>query len=199
MHSTDDLEDGYFGSGSLLSKSIKKHGKEKHHKEILEHLPSREALKLREKEFVNEELLGDKLCMNLRLGGEGGGKFKDAEHQRKCSAAGNLAFVKRMAEDPALRSAFSERAKKHRGRKHTDEAKANMAKARSISNPWVGREHLESTRLKMSASHVGKHDGSKNSQFGTCWVTNGNAVKIKVTELDEYLAIGYRRGRIWGQ
>lgn len=71
MHSTDDLDDGYFGSGQKLWKSIRKHGKEKHVKEILEYLPSREALKLREKEIVTEELLGDKLCMNLALGGCG--------------------------------------------------------------------------------------------------------------------------------
>ena len=72
MHSTDDLEDGYFGSGQLLWKSIKKHGKEKHTKEILEFLPSRKKLKDRERELVNEELLSDCLCMNLRVGGEGG-------------------------------------------------------------------------------------------------------------------------------
>lgn len=72
MHSTDNLEDGYFGSGQRLWKSIKKHGKEKHSKEILEFLPSRKELKNRERELVNEELLGDKLCMNLRVGGEGG-------------------------------------------------------------------------------------------------------------------------------
>jgi hypothetical protein len=71
MHSTDKVEDGYFGSGTLLSKSIKKHGKDKHSKEILEFLPTREALKCREKEIVNDELLGDKRCMNLKLGGEG--------------------------------------------------------------------------------------------------------------------------------
>lgn len=71
MHSTDDLDDGYFGSGKIITASIKKHGKEKHHKEILEHLPTREALKLRERELVNEELLGDRRCMNLKLGGDG--------------------------------------------------------------------------------------------------------------------------------
>ena len=72
MHSTDDLDDGYFGSGQLLWKSIKKHGKEKHSKEILEFLPGRKEMKDRERELVNEELLGNKLCMNLKLGGEGG-------------------------------------------------------------------------------------------------------------------------------
>ena len=71
MHSTDDLDDGYFGSGTYLWHSINKHGKDAHSKEILEHLPSRKDLKLREKEIVNEELLGDPLCMNLKCGGEG--------------------------------------------------------------------------------------------------------------------------------
>lgn len=69
MHSTDELEDGYLGSGKRLWQSIKKHGKEAHSYQILEHLPSREALRLRETELVNEELIGDPLCMNLALGG----------------------------------------------------------------------------------------------------------------------------------
>jgi hypothetical protein len=60
MHSTDDLDDGYFGSGTYLWHSINKHGKDAHSKEILEHLPSRKDLKLREKEIVN-----------LKRGGEG--------------------------------------------------------------------------------------------------------------------------------
>ena len=29
MHSTSDLDDGYLGSGTILWRSIKKHGKEK--------------------------------------------------------------------------------------------------------------------------------------------------------------------------
>lgn len=72
MHSTDSLEDGYVGSGKLLWYSIHKHGKENHNTEILEFLSSREELKSREEHLVNEELLDQKLCMNLKLGGEGG-------------------------------------------------------------------------------------------------------------------------------
>lgn len=37
--------------------------------------------------------------------------------------------------------------------------------------------------------------GTNNSQFGTCWVTNGIPIKIKKEKLNEYLANGYRRGR----
>jgi len=64
MHSTDNLDDGYFGSGKLITLSIKKHGLERHKKEILEFLPSRTELKVREKELITEEILEDTLCMN---------------------------------------------------------------------------------------------------------------------------------------
>lgn len=72
MHSTDDLEDGYFGSGVHLTRSLKKYGKEQHAREILERLPTREALKLREEEIVTEDLVRhDIQCMNLIKGGGG--------------------------------------------------------------------------------------------------------------------------------
>lgn len=36
MHSTDNLDDGYLGSGKLLGYSVAKHGKENHKREIVE-------------------------------------------------------------------------------------------------------------------------------------------------------------------
>lgn len=56
-------------AGKRLWYSIRKHGEENHRVEILEHYFNREDLKLREKELINEELLQDKMCMNLQPGG----------------------------------------------------------------------------------------------------------------------------------
>ena len=53
MHSTNNLEDGYLGSGRKLRYSINKYGKENHHREILEFLNSRKELSDREEEIVN--------------------------------------------------------------------------------------------------------------------------------------------------
>jgi hypothetical protein len=72
MHSTNDLNDGYMGSGDRITRSIRKYGKENFKFEILEYLETRELLKQREREIINEELLDDKLCMNLVYGGGGG-------------------------------------------------------------------------------------------------------------------------------
>ena len=82
MHSTDNLEDGYFGSGKRLWFSINYHGKENHSKEILEFLPTRNELKKREKEIVTVDLIKEDLCMNLQEGGGGG--LVDERH-RSCN------------------------------------------------------------------------------------------------------------------
>jgi hypothetical protein len=66
MHSTDDLNDGYLGSGTYLRRSINKHGKENHSIEILEFLNSREELAAREREIVSLQEIAKKECMNLK-------------------------------------------------------------------------------------------------------------------------------------
>jgi hypothetical protein len=72
MHCTNNLNDGYLGSGIFLRNSIRKYGKDNHLLQILEYFPSKELLVNKEKEIVNEQLLKDPLCMNLKIGGIGG-------------------------------------------------------------------------------------------------------------------------------
>jgi hypothetical protein len=71
MHSTDDLEDGYMGSGQQLRRSVKKHGRDQHRTEVLEFMPDRKALGEREAVLVTKKLMEDALCMNLTSGGTG--------------------------------------------------------------------------------------------------------------------------------
>jgi len=70
MHSTDNLDDGYFGSGVKITRSIKRHGLDRHTKVILEFAPTRKELRLREAELVNTHTLSDPNCMNLTIGGQ---------------------------------------------------------------------------------------------------------------------------------
>ena len=72
MHSTDNLDDGYLGSGKHITRSVKKHGIEKHVKEFLFFAFTRLHLIELEREFVNVEMLKDPLCMNLCVGGRWG-------------------------------------------------------------------------------------------------------------------------------
>jgi hypothetical protein len=72
MHSTDNLEDGYMGSGKALRYSLKRYGKENHKVEILEMVESRELLAEREKSIVTLSKVRNGKCMNLKVGGIGG-------------------------------------------------------------------------------------------------------------------------------
>lgn len=188
MHSTDNLDDGYFGSGQRLWKSIHKHGKDKHSKEILEFLPSREELAQREKELVCKELLEDVLCMNMTLGGTGGW-------------ANNPNSLKALL-DPAVKKKAAERGnatlrERRKIPEYAERYSRNMSEALKGKQPWLGRNHSDETKAKLKVSMKGLQDGEKNSSFGTCWVIRDEKpIKIKKEKLDEYLNEGYHRGRI---
>ena len=200
MHSTDDLDDGYFGSGQLLWKSIKKHGKEKHSKEILQFLPNRKELKSRERELVNEEIVNDPLCMNLQLGGGGG---FSSEEQRS-------AFFKAASDKEArIRAVKTIRQKIEEDKFYAETFAANRKKSCALAHSAVknrdqvleraccaAARHLSKEKRKATLAALKHMQGEKNSQFGTCWVINGlKPIKIMKEELDEYLMNGYRRGR----
>ena len=184
MHSTDNLEDGYLGSGKILGYSRRKYGDENHTREILEMLPSREALKLREKEIVNEELLSHPLNINLKYGGDGGWEHVDYSPFRDVVVQKEM--CRRAAENTKERWKIPE---------YRAEMLLVLKRARKNSKGFLGKQHSADTLAKMRIALQGKQDGEKNSQFGTCWVTNGTPIKIKKEQLDEYLANGYSRGR----
>ena len=71
VHKTNNINDGYMGSGKRLKYAIKKYGKEKFKKEFVAFFDTyQEALDL-ESEIVNEELIKNPNCYNLSLQGKG--------------------------------------------------------------------------------------------------------------------------------
>jgi len=179
MHSTDNLEDGYIGSGKRLWLSINKHGREHHSKEILEFLESRKALKDRETQLVNEDVLKDPMCMNLHIGGGGG--FNGEDHKKKYVKAGSIAGIKRIQElknDPI----WKERIRKERSGRWKNENYRELMLAVS-KRSFKEKHHTDESKKKIS-DKAKEHTGNKNSQFGTQWITNGiENKKIKKTDL----------------
>ena len=149
MHSTDNIDDGYLGSGKLLSRSLKKYGVENHRKEILLYCPSRAELCRSERQIVNESLLSDPLCMNLKIGGDGGGqsgiKRSSVTRKRMQSARRKLIASGWKMPDTSINKMRS----KLQGRRHTDETKHKMSKARKGRGmPPFSDEH----KAKLSAA-----------------------------------------------
>ena len=71
LHTTNNLNDGYLGSGIFLKKAIKKYGFKNFKKEILYILPSKKEMILKEKEIVNEEFIKRDDTYNMTKGGYG--------------------------------------------------------------------------------------------------------------------------------
>ncbi len=70
VHSTDNLDDGYMGSGTRLKRAIKKYGIENFKKEILAQCNNRDEAYEMESSMVTESLIKDDNCYNIILGGK---------------------------------------------------------------------------------------------------------------------------------
>lgn len=79
-HQTENKNDSYLGSGIALEKAIKKYGRNNFIKEILFECNSEEEMNQKEKEIITDDLIKNKNCYNIGLGGEGGAMFKGKHH-----------------------------------------------------------------------------------------------------------------------
>lgn len=68
-HFTSDPNDSYLGSGKLLKRAIRKHGKEHFSKEVIACFDTAEAALAKEAELVNEEFVTDPMTYNTTIGG----------------------------------------------------------------------------------------------------------------------------------
>ncbi len=71
VHSTDNIDDGYMGSGHRLHRAYKKYGQNNFIKEIIKFFDTREEALDYEESIVNENLIKDNKCYNEVLGGGG--------------------------------------------------------------------------------------------------------------------------------
>ena len=84
IHKTNNLEDGYLGSGFSLIKAISKYGKENFKREILEFCNSYDELLELEKLYVDLDWVRDKSNYNQKTGGQSAGILSD-ESKKKIS------------------------------------------------------------------------------------------------------------------
>jgi len=59
---------------------------------------------------------------------------------------------------------------------------------------WKNRKHSEETKQKIGKTNSIKQKGSKNSQYGTCWITNN--VESKKIYKGDLIPDGWKLGRV---
>ena len=160
MHQTENLDDGYMGSGKYLKRALKKYGSQQFTKEILFVFDTFDEMKTKEREIVDEAFVNRDDTYNLNIGGEGGwyraNQVSTPVQKKTASKLGAIARAENAKLDPH----------------YYDAARVRF---RQISIAWnnsglanhatfTGKKHTADTLLLMRASHVGKNLGVANGR-----------------------------------
>ena len=193
VHKTDNLDDGYMGSGKHLRRAIEKHGIENFTKEYVAIFDNSKDMFNMESELVNEVFVKDKNTYNLKEGGFGGydyiNKTLSPEKRREITRKGGLVHKERLKNDKKYKEQFIQSVKGHLPIPKKGDFLGDK-------NGFYGKKHTSEAIQKMSG-HT-HQQGKKNSQYGTCWIycpyTHENK-KIPRFDLKEWEDKGWVKGR----
>lgn len=130
-HSTNNLNDGYLGSGYRLQRAIKKYGKENFKVNILKFLPSYDILVEAEKKLITQKIVDDPKSYNLTIGGPNPVHYGLAPWNK-----GKIGVYSRESLEKFRISALKRKDK--------------------FINPWLGKHHSKESKKKIGLAHLGQ-------------------------------------------
>lgn len=179
-HQTNDLNDGYLGSGKHLKRAIKKYGYTNFKFEILYSVLTKEEMFELERSIVNEDLVKDPLTYNLKIGGSGGnpgivGAFKGRKHSNESIEKIRVSASKQIASAETRKKMSANNAMKN-----------NSEIRKKVSDSLTGRICSNEHRRRVAEANIGK-----------ILVNNGTIAKrISSSELELYINTNWSRGRL---
>lgn len=194
QHQTENVDDGYMGSGLRIRRAIEKYGIENFEKTILFECKSEAEMNAKEAEIVNEEFIARDDVYNICLGGMDG-SWKSLSFNAKSQASKTR--WKNMSEEKRKRIIEAGH-KRLRGRTlslHDRQKISNALKRIYANDPtkkgMLGKSHSIESKQKMSLSHTGK----KNNQYGKIWICNDETHESKTIPKTAPIPVGWRKGR----
>lgn len=199
-HQTENKDDDYMGSGTVLKKAIEKYGLDKFTKEILFECNSLEEMNQKEAEIVDEEFVARFDTYNIKLGGQGGWDYCNNNSEMQSLKAKNnwnkygknhpvifgiqnfwksltdeeyIEYIEKISN--GLQKYYHNHPGSMKGRHLSKESKDRIGKANSI-----------------------KQRGESNSHYGKCWIYNDKLKEnksIKREDIDKWINMGWKKGR----
>lgn len=197
-HSTNNLEDGYLGSGSQVKLLRKQYGEDCFTKVITKFCNSLQEVLTEEEQYVGDLWKSDPFCLNLTPGGAFQGKFdmtgaivseqtREKERQNRLGKKNSEETRKKLSEKLKGKKRSKEHiaaiVAAHKGVPRKDSTKQKLSEA--LSGRPKSKEHVE----KIRACKVGRiwiHKDSKSKQ-------------IFPIELSVWENLGWSKGRVLGQ
>ena len=190
-HKTKNINDGYMGSGKRLIHAINKYGIDNFHKETLHICKNEEHMNILEYILVVPDR---ETNYNLCEGGKGG--FSFINENRLWKTDKHTLAAKRNAI--LATKASQEKSKTDLIWRQTINNKISVGmRTKNMGCGFKNKSHTVEHKQRLSLIMKEKQKGKLNSQYGTCWITNGiDNKKINKEELDSWLELGYNKGRI---
>lgn len=200
IHKTNEINDGYLGSGKYIKRAIKKYGVENFDKEIVAYFPDRKSCSLAERKLI-QETPKEKLY-NISSGGESWDYINENnlnninhtgdEYKNKLGNAISKALMKnhwardvKKKDHPIYKSSYEKWLKTCYERHGKD-----------VFKTFKNRKHTEESKKKIGSKNSIHQQGKNNSQYGTCWIfLKDTNKKIQSTELKNWLKKGWSKGR----
>jgi group I intron endonuclease len=139
VHKTENMDDGYMGSGKVIKTAIEKYGIENFTKTILQQFSTEEEMFYAEKQLVNDQFLLREDVYNLRRGGTGGFDY--------INSSGILKFKGKTHSESSKKMMGHVGNKYWLGKKHSDETKQKIGLKSKIAN--TGKIKSEETKEKI--------------------------------------------------
>ncbi|WZW72986.1 homing endonuclease [Vibrio phage TCU-VP03-AIR1] len=194
VHKTENLEDDYMGSGKLIKRAIKKYGVDNFTREYIAIFDNADDMYNMESVIVDESFIQSNDTYNISLGGNGSFEhIHSDERSLEWKKHAAEATKRSRVENPEL---FARVDSEHSAR--TTALWESGAYDHIAMCSFKGMKHTDETKRKISENSSKHQRGAGNSQYGTCWIhslTEKRSKKIPKDELDDYLELGWVKGR----
>lgn len=199
-HQTDNKDDEYMGSGKILKRAIKKYGIDKFKKEILFECNSLEEMNEKEAEIVDAEFVARLDTYNVKLGGQGGFDYINLNNLQRFNKNNKPSEEYLKALSQLGNKKLNELRKDNEYFNELKEKISNGLKLYYSThiNIWFGKKHSEESKAKIGKANSISQKGERNSQYGKCWIYNDELKEnksIKKEDLDYWLQNGWKKGR----
>ena len=187
VHATLKLDDSYLGSGKLLLQAIKKYGRKNFKKEIQFIFESEEQMYQKEAEIVTREFIQRPNTYNITEGGK-------LETTKEAKRKGGLTTAIKKVGIHSVSSRIDSIQRIPLLHEKCKKEKLGVYNPKFQKAMWLRSMQSEARIKRVETFKRTQHSqGTKNSQFGTCWVTNG-VINQKIKK-EEKIPEGFWRGR----
>lgn len=180
------------GSGKLLLAAQKKYGIENFRKEVLFVFDSEAAMNAKEKEIVSENFCKRDDTYNLCVGGQGGFSHINSTKKNLYGKNGHKGYGGENLK-PVNKQKFIDEGRWDSYCKNISSGLKKLY-ASGHSGHFLGKSHSEDTKRKIGNVNAEKQSGTKNSQFGSMWITND--IESRKIKSNNVIPNGWRKGRI---